>query len=99
GRGGGGQRNGNLSRRVVLNQKDVTALSNKANVPDVVAVTPIASSSATASYNGSTYTPSSFVGVDPVYAQIKNWPVTEGRFLNQSDIDSHAKVVVLGTTA
>jgi putative ABC transport system permease protein len=98
-RGAGGQRNGTQSQRVLLTQKDVTALSQKANDPDVVAVTPVANASVTASYNGATYTPASFIGVDPVYMQIKNWPATEGRLLSRADVDSHAKVVVLGTTA
>jgi putative ABC transport system permease protein len=98
--GARGRKTGTQSQRVILNQKDVTALSNKNNVPDASAVSPIASDSGvTASYNGSTYSPASFIGVYPVYASIKNWPTTEGRFLNQSDLDSHAKVVVLGTTA
>jgi putative ABC transport system permease protein len=97
---GGGKRNGTQSTRVMLNQKDVTAISNKANAPDVNAVSPVSTDSGvTASYNGNTYSPSSFIGVDPVYATIKDWPVTEGRFFNQADTDSHAKVVVLGTTA
>jgi putative ABC transport system permease protein len=98
-RGAGGQRAGTQSQRVQLTQKDVTALSDKNNVPDVTAVTPVANANVTASYNGATYTPGSFIGVQPVFSQIKNWPVTQGRFLTQADIDSHAKVVVLGTTA
>jgi putative ABC transport system permease protein len=103
--GGGGfsrgaKKTGTQSQHIVLNQADVTAIENKANAPDVVAVSPVDSdSSVTASYNGATYSPSSFIGVEPVYASIKDWPTTEGRFLSQADINSHAKVVVLGTTA
>ncbi len=83
-----------------LTQQDVTALSNKNNVPDATAVSAVASDSGvTASYDGSTYSPSSFIGVDAGYASIKNWPTTEGSFLTQADLDNHAKVVVLGTTA
>jgi len=96
----GGKKNGTQSRRIVLTQADVTAISNQANAPDVNAVTPVASDTgATASYDGSTYSPASFIGVDPVYATIKNWPVTEGRFIDQNDLTDDSKVVVLGTTA
>jgi putative ABC transport system permease protein len=96
----GGRRNGTQSRRITLTSQDVTAIADKGNAPDVQAVSPVANdSSVTASYNGSTYTPSSFVGVYPVYGTIKDWPVTDGRFLDQADLDNHAKVVVLGTTA
>ncbi|HEY2429686.1 MAG TPA: ABC transporter permease [Acidimicrobiales bacterium] len=98
--GRGGRRNGTQSVRVTLTTQDVKAIADKNNAPDVQAVSPVASDgSVTASYNGSTYSPSSFIGVYPVYAQIKNWPVTQGHFFTQSDEDSHAKVVVLGTTA
>jgi putative ABC transport system permease protein len=98
--GARGRKTGTQSQRVILNQKDVTALSSKTNVPDASALSPIASDSgATASYNGSTYSPASFIGVYPVYASIKNWPTTEGTFITQADLDNHAKVVVLGTTA
>jgi len=98
--GAGGRKTGTQSQRVTLTLQDVTALSSKNNVPDATAVSAVASDSGvTASYNGSTYSPSSFVGVDADYASIKNWPTTEGSFLTQADIDNHAKVVVLGTTA
>jgi len=98
--GRGGRRNGTQSVRVTLTPQDVTAISDKNNAPDVQALSPVANdSSVTASYNGSTYTPSSFIGVYPVYAQIKNWPVTQGHFFTQADEASHTKVVVLGTTA
>jgi len=98
--GAGGRKTGTQSQRVLLTQNDVTALADKANVPDAVAVSPVATdTSVTASSSGSTYTPSSFIGVDPVYASIKAWPTTEGRFLSQADVDNHADVVVLGTTA
>jgi macrolide transport system ATP-binding/permease protein len=98
--GPAGKRAGTQSTTVNLTQKDVTALSNKTANPDIAAVSPVLSdSSVTASYNGSTYSPSSFIGVNAVYEQIKNAPVTSGRFLTQSDLDNHSKVVVLGTTA
>src|SRR4029077_4918241 len=53
--GRGGRRTGTQSTRVFLTDKDVTALGQPGNAPDVSAVTPVANSSGiTASYNGST---------------------------------------------
>jgi len=95
-----GRRTGTQSRQVNLTQKDVTSLSNKANAPDVVAVSPVDSdNSVSVSYRGSTYSPSSFVGVYPSYAAITNHQVKIGRFIDQADLINHAKVVDLGTTA
>jgi len=97
--GGRGHTNGTQSVRITLTQQDLTNISNKANAPDVEAVSPVASASVTASYQGSTYTPSSFIGVLPIYSQIKNRPVSLGTFFTDAQNQADAKVVVLGTTA
>jgi len=100
GPGGRGRRNGTQSQRVVLNQKDVTALSDKTQAPDIKAVSPVASANGvSAAYQGNTYSPASFQGVAPSFSEIRNDVVSSGRFITQADQDSHAKVVVLGTTA
>lgn len=39
------------------------------------------------------------LGTTPVFPDIRNWPIAEGNFFTQSDMDSSAKVVVLGKTA
>ena len=39
------------------------------------------------------------LGTTPVFPDIRNWPIAEGNFFTQSDMDSAAKVVVLGKTA
>jgi len=97
--GGRGARNGTLSQRVGITPQDVTALQNKVNAPDVKALSPVRNaSSVTASYSGSTYSPSQFVGVLPAYSEIRNYPVGSGRFLTNDDQANNSKVVVLGTT-
>lgn len=37
-------------------------------------------------------------GTTPVFPDIRNWPIAEGNFFTQSDLDSAAKVAVLGKT-
>jgi putative ABC transport system permease protein len=37
-------------------------------------------------------------GVAPEYQQIREWPVAEGRFLHDGDVENDAKVAVLGRT-
>jgi putative ABC transport system permease protein len=39
------------------------------------------------------------LGTTPVFPDIRSWPIAEGNFFTQSDMDSAAKVVVLGKTA
>jgi putative ABC transport system permease protein len=95
---GGGSKNGTQSRVYNLDAADVTALSNPVNAPDIKTLSPVRTGTATASYNGNTYSPSQFVGVLPAYAEIKNETTTSGRYITQADQDNHAQVVVLGTT-
>jgi putative ABC transport system permease protein len=39
------------------------------------------------------------IGTTPEFTDVRSWPVAEGNFFTQSDLDSAAKVVVLGKTA
>jgi putative ABC transport system permease protein len=97
--GRGGSRNGTQSQQIGLTAADVTALSNPANAPDIKAVSPVATAqNVTGTYQGTTYTPSSFIGVLPAYEQIRNYPTQLGRFLTADDQANSSKVVVLGTT-
>jgi putative ABC transport system permease protein len=99
GGGGRGARNGTLSQRVGITPQDITALENKINAPDIKALSPVRTDSGvTASYQGSTYSPSQFIGVLPPYSEIRNYPVQTGRFLTNDDQANNSKVVVLGTT-
>ena len=38
-------------------------------------------------------------GTTPVFPDIRSWPIAQGNFFTQSDLDSAAKVAVLGRTA
>jgi putative ABC transport system permease protein len=38
-------------------------------------------------------------GTTPVFPDIRSWPIAQGNFFTQSDLDSAAKVAVLGKTA
>jgi putative ABC transport system permease protein len=39
------------------------------------------------------------VGTTPEFPDVRNWPVAQGNFFTQSDMDTASKVVVLGKTA
>jgi putative ABC transport system permease protein len=88
-----------LSKPANLTAADVTALQDKNQNPDVIAVAPVTNAnSVTAVYQGTSYTPSSFVGTTPAYEQIKGYQVIEGAFFTAADETSHNRVAVIGET-
>lgn len=93
-------RGGTQSRALQITDNDVKALSDPSQAPDVRAVVPIINGNgqATASYAGASTTVGQFLGTSPAYADVRNAPVTDGRFLDQTDVDTHAKVMVIGTS-
>ena len=94
----GQDRGGTSSRRVRLNQKDVEALSDPVRGSALSAVTPAYSASGTVTWQGTTYSLSSFLGAEPVFAQVRNVNVSNGRWLDEEDVRSRAKVAVIGVT-
>jgi len=75
---------------------DALAIGDPANVPDVVAVAPELMSSAEISYGKKTVRVNTS-GVTPVYETVRNFPVTDGRFISETDLNSKARVAVIGS--
>jgi putative ABC transport system permease protein len=96
---GRGRQSAQSSTFTELNLKDVKALQDTSTAPDIKSVTPIVeASSVAASYNGTSYTPGTFIGTTPSYMEAKNAPVQAGSFFTSADELNHNRVVVLGTT-
>jgi putative ABC transport system permease protein len=98
GGGGGRSRTGTRSSSQSLTLKDVKALQDKQVAPDIASVSPVVNASVTATFDGSTYQPSSFFGSTPSIAAARDYAVSEGAFFTNDDELSHAHVVVLGQT-
>jgi putative ABC transport system permease protein len=94
----GQDRGGTSARRVRLTQNDVEALSDPVRASALTAVTPAYSASGTVTWQGTTYSLSSFLGAEPVFAQIRNVSVNRGRWLDEDDVRSRSKVAVIGQT-
>jgi putative ABC transport system permease protein len=94
----GQDRGGTSARRARLTQRDVEALSDPVRGSALAAVTPAYSTSGTVTWQGTTYSLSSFLGAEPVFAQIRNADVSKGRWLDEEDVRSRAKVAVVGVT-
>jgi putative ABC transport system permease protein len=68
-----------------------------AKLPDVAAVSPIATFR-TQAVAGDNNWQTSVTGVAPTYTFIRSWRLAAGRFFNENDVASAAKVAVLGQT-
>jgi putative ABC transport system permease protein len=94
GRGSGGAQ----SSFTQFTLKDVKALENQSTAPDIKSVTPVVSSSVTATFGSASYSPNQFVGTTPSYEEARKEPVEAGTFITDQEESSHARVVVLGQT-
>jgi putative ABC transport system permease protein len=84
---------------VTLTQQDATALQDKFNAPDVKSASPVVSATGTTLVAGSTsYSPSTFVGTTPSYAEARDYQVATGAMFTDEDVKKHQRYVVLGPT-
>lgn len=79
-----------------LTLADAEAIADPFNAPDVVAVAPELLNSAEVSY-GKTSLRISVSGVTPEYSTVRNFPLAEGNFIDQTDVSTRARVAVLGS--
>ena len=88
-------RSANIS---TLTLGDVQAIANRANVPDVVSVAPEFVGTGTAVYGGKN-TNTTISGVTPGYTEVRSFRPVLGRFIEENDLRTEARVAVLGQTA
>ena len=82
-----------------LTMKDVKALEDKSQAPDIKSVSPVANvSSATATNGVATESPEQVVATTAAYAEARKETVQAGSFITAADQRTHARVVVLGPT-
>jgi len=79
-----------------LNLDDFEALSDSANVPNAVAITPYVKGNATMTYNGNTMD-AFFNGVSYMFPEVEDITVANGRFFTEIEQDGMQKVVVIGS--
>ncbi len=78
-----------------LKEKDLVALENKANVPDLQSIMPAVMGAGTASYQSNTYQVTIFGGTDLMVSIFDLQP--RGQFYDGSDVLSRSSVVVIGS--
>ena len=95
--GGGRATTGTQSRTAALTIANVKALQDPANAPDVLSVSPLVSTSVTATYDGATTT-ATVNGSTPSYLTAENYTIAAGRAITEEDVTSHARVINIGQT-
>jgi putative ABC transport system permease protein len=84
---------------VTFDERDVKALSDSFNAPDVKSVSPVANASGVTLVNGSeSYEPGTFTGTVPAYLTTRSYDIAVGSGLTDAEVKQHKRVVVLGPT-
>lgn len=93
------KQNRGVNQGLVTTLTDLDANSLTAECPSVVASTPlVAVNGGQLIYGNSNWSPDEMWGVGVDYLGVRNWPLRYGGFFTQRDIDSAAKVCVIGHT-
>jgi len=82
---------------VELTNGDVEALRDPIRAPDVAAISPQMFRSTTVA-TGKRDTVAQVMGVTPDFAEVRNWFPEVGEFIVQEDLNSRARVAILGRT-
>ena len=88
---------GNIMLGPSLSLKDLEAIKDPRRVPDAVVVAPEVQTVAAVSVGGEVVQPP-VSGVEPGYDVAREWKTVEGRFIDDGDLVTRARVAVLGQT-
>jgi putative ABC transport system permease protein len=77
----------------------VDALRDKDSAPDVRTVSPVVTTSQTATYQGTAHTVPQVVGTVPTYLRPQNYTVARGSAFTDQDVADGRKVLLIGRTA
>jgi putative ABC transport system permease protein len=94
----GGTAVATITPAISLTIADAAALADPVTAPDVQAAAPAVSASPSLVYNGTSYSPSQFLGTTPPYAGAHDYTLQAGSFFSAHDVSAHNRVVVLGPT-
>jgi putative ABC transport system permease protein len=86
---------GGFGSMQILKPEDVDAI--RRSCPSVRAASPEVRRNAQVKYKNRN-TNTNVSGVSPEYSEIRNYPVQQGRFITQREVDSMARVCVIGQT-
>ncbi len=88
---------GTQSQAATLTIADVKKISDPNNAPDVASVSPVLSTSITATYQSATYS-TTVTGSTPSYLSASDYTVASGRAISSADVSRHAQVIDIGSS-
>ncbi len=98
GRFGGRSTTGTQTRAGTITIADVQKILDPNQAPDVASVSPVVSTSVTATYNGATDSSTTVTGSSPTYLAASDYTVESGSGITSTDVTSRARVAVIGQT-
>ena len=81
---------------LTLTADDAEAMVSECD--SVLAASPLVGAGGQMIFGNSNWSPREMVGVGATYLTVRNWPVSRGGYFTQRDVDSAAKVCVIGRT-
>jgi putative ABC transport system permease protein len=97
GRFGGRSTTGTQTRQALLTSAVVQQLQDDGTAPDVLSVSPVTSTSETATFNGATST-ATVTGSTPSYLTAEDYTVQAGSSITDTDVTKRNRVAVIGQT-
>ena len=88
---------GTQSQTANLTTQSVQAIESPSQAPDVASVSPVVTTSETATYQGASYS-SSVIGTTPNYLAADDYTLAAGSPITQSDVTNRKRVVLIGQT-
>jgi putative ABC transport system permease protein len=98
GRFGGRSTTGTQTRAGTITIADVKKIEDPNQAPDVASVSPVVSTSVTATYNGATDSSTTVTGSSPTYLAASDYTVESGTGITSTDITNRERVAVVGQT-
>jgi len=95
--GRGTSTTGTQSRAASLTEKSVSAIEDPAQAPDVESVSPVVTTSETASFGAASYS-TSVIGTSPAYLAAEDYTLSAGSPITSADVTNRQRVVLVGQT-
>jgi putative ABC transport system permease protein len=88
---------GTQSQSANLTLQSVSAIENQSQAPDVESVSPVISTTETATYQAASYS-SSVIGTTPAYLNAEDYTLSAGSQITASDVTNRRRVALVGQT-
>ena len=96
--GGGPSTTGTQSKNATLTLASVQAIEDRSQAPDVESVSPVISTSVTATYGAASASSVQVIGTTPTYLAAEDYTVSAGRSLTTGDVTNRRRVALIGQT-